>query len=128
MKVEFLHQANGASKELPLLKEVGQLKDYTQSDFPQYPPIQPRTMFDNLDDREMAAANPQIRSFLQTAFMMSCSHAYEVWQYMVSKGYYPLEAAQPDTIAKVGGMYQVIPEDQPQIQQYLNQYQNPIVP
>jgi hypothetical protein len=49
----------------------------------------------------MEAANPELRSFLQTAFMMSCSHAYDVWQYMVSKGYYPLEAAQPDIIGKV---------------------------
>lgn len=146
MKVEFLHQTSGSDKELPLLKEVGQLTDYTQSNFSQYPPVQPRTMIDNFDDREMAtsylltlkragreyawmameAANPELRAFLQTAFMMSCSHAYDVWQYMVSKGYYPLEAAQADTIGKVGGMYQVVPEDQPQIQQYINQYQNPV--
>jgi hypothetical protein len=53
MKVEFLHQASGAAQELPLLKEVGQLQDYTQSSFLQYPPIQPRTMIDNFDDREM---------------------------------------------------------------------------
>ncbi|MGI5878164.1 MAG: hypothetical protein ACOX7W_06110 [Christensenellales bacterium] len=42
------------------------------------------------------------------------------------KGYYPLEAAQPDVIGKVGGMYQVVPETEPQIQQYLHQYQNPV--
>jgi len=147
MKVEFLHQASGAEKELPLLKETGQLSDYTQSVFSQYPPIQPRILIDNMDDREMAtaylltlkragreyawnameAANPELRAFLQTAFMMSCSHAYDVWQYMVSKGYYPLEAAQPDVIGKVGGMFQVVPEDQPQIQQYLKQYQNAVL-
>jgi spore coat protein CotF len=147
MKVEFLHQASGAGQELPLLKEVGQLNDYTQSGCSQYPTVQPRTLIDNFDDREIAtaylltlkragreyawmameAANPELRSFLQTAFMMSCSHAYDVWQYMVSKGYYPLEAAQSDTIGKVGGMYRVVPEDQPQIQQYLNRYQNPMM-
>jgi spore coat protein CotF len=75
----------------------------------------------------MEAANPELRSFLQKAFMMSCSHAYDVWQYMVSKGYYPLEAAQPDIIGKVGGMYQVVPEDQPQIQNYLNKNQHPLM-
>ena len=144
VKVEFLHQASGADKDLPLLKEVGQLNDYTKSDFSQYPPIQPRTLIDNFDDREMAtaylltlkragreyawlameAANPELRSFLQTAFMMSCSHAYDVWQYMVSKGYYALEPATSESIDKVGSMFQAIPEDQPQIQQYLDSNQN----
>lgn len=147
MKVEFMHQAAGATKTLPLLKEEGRLKDYTQSTFASYPPIQPRTMVDNMNDREMAtaylltlkragreyawaameASNPQIRSFLQTAFMMSCSHAYEVWQYMVSMGYYPLEAADQNMTLKVGAMYQVIPEDQPQIQEYLKKYSNPAI-
>jgi spore coat protein CotF len=147
MKVEFLHQASGAEKELSLLKEAGNLQDTTKSSFNQYPPIQPRTMITDLNDREMAtaylltlkragreyawqameAANPEVRSFLQTAFMMSCSHAYDVWQYMVNKGYYPLEPADPNMIGKIGGMFQVIPEDQPQIQQYIRQYQNPAV-
>jgi spore coat protein CotF len=147
MKVEFLHQATGAAKTLPLLKEDGHLGDFTQSTFANYAPIQPRTMVDNMNDREMAtsylltlkragreyawsameASNPKIRSFLQTAFMMSCSHAYDVWQYMVSKGYYPLEAADQNMTVKVGAMYQVVPEDQPQIQQYLQKYQNPVV-
>jgi spore coat protein CotF len=147
MKVEFLHQVSGAEKELSLLKEAGNLEDYAKSTFNQYPPIQPRTMITDLNDREMAtaylltlkragreyawqameAANPEVRSFLQTAFMMSCSHAYDVWQYMVRKGYYPLEPADPNMIGKIGGMFQVIPEDQPQIQQYIRQYQNPAV-
>ncbi len=147
MKVEFLHQTTGAVKELPLLKENGQLNDYTQSAYANYPPIQPRTMVDQMNDREMAtaylltlkragreyawmameAANPELRSFLQTAFMMSCSHAYEVWQYMVGKGYYPLEAADQNAIGKVGGMFQVVNENQPQIQQYLHKYQNPVM-
>jgi spore coat protein CotF len=145
MKVEFLHQSAGAGKELSLLKEKGNLSDCTKSKFSQYPPIQPRILVDNMNDREMATAylltlkragreyawnamemaNPELRAFLQTAFMMSCSHAYDVWQYMVDKGYYPLEPADPNMIGKVGGMFQVIDEDQPQIQQYLRQYDNP---
>lgn len=147
MKVEFMHQTAGAEKELSLLKESGNLGDFTRSTFNQYPSIQPRTMIDNMNDREMAssylltlkragreyawlameAANPELRAFLQTAFMMSCSHAYDVWQYMVGKGYYPLEPADPNMVGKVGSMFQVIPEDQPQIQQYLRQYKNPAV-
>ena len=145
MKVEFLNSAQGATRELSLLKENGQLNDYTKSPVNQYPPVQPRTMVDNMNDREMAtaylltlkrsgreyawsameAANPEIRSFLQTAFMMSCAHAYDVWQYMVKKGYYPLEPADQTMISKIGTVYQIVPENQPQIQQYTNYYQNP---
>lgn len=144
MKVEFLTQANGATKELPLLKDNGQLSNNTVSPVGQYPPVQPRTMVDNMNDREMAtaylltlkragreyaysameAANPELRAFLQTAFNMSCSHAYDMWQYMVKKGYYALEPADQTMVAKVGAMYQVVPENGPQFQ-YLYQYQNP---
>lgn len=147
MKVEFMQKAEGAVKELPVLIENGRIGDFTQSTFPQYASIQPRTMVDNFNDREMAtaylltlkragreyawlameAANPEVRSFLQTAFMMSCSHAYDVWQYMVNKGYYPLEAADPALISKIGAMYQVIPEDIPQIRKYKDQHQNEAV-
>ncbi|MEK5174453.1 spore coat protein [Heyndrickxia sp. FSL W8-0496] len=74
----------------------------------------------------MEMANPEVRSFCQTAFMMSCSHAYDMWQYMVKKGYYPLETADPAVIGKIGAMHQVIPEDHSQIQQYMTQNQNPI--
>lgn len=143
MKVEFLNQVEGAKKELSLFKEEGKLGDYTQSPVSTYPPVQPRTMVENMNDREMATAylltlkragreyawsamemaNPEIRSFCQTAFMMSCSHAYDMWQYMVRKGYYPLEPADQTMISKIGAFYQVIPEDQQQIQQYIQNYQ-----
>ncbi|UFT99061.1 spore coat protein [Radiobacillus kanasensis] len=148
MKVEFLSQQEGAKLELPLFKEQGNLADYTQSPMNQYPPVQPRTMVQDMNDREMAtnylltlkrsgreyansameAANPELRSFLQTAFMMSCSHAYDMWQYMVQKGYYPLEPADQTMISKIGATYQVVPENQEIIQQALNKYnnQNPI--
>lgn len=146
MKVEFLNQMDGALKELPLLKEEGKLNDYTTSSMSTYPPMQPRTMVENMNDREMATsylltlkrsgreyawaamemANPEIRSFCQTAFMMSCSHAYDVWQYMVQKGYYPLEPADTAMVGKIGSMYQTVPEDQEQIQNYMSQHQNPV--
>lgn len=148
MKASFISQTEGATKELKLFKENGQLGNYTQSPAGQYPPVQPRTMIQDFNDREMAtaylltlkragreyanaameAANPELRSFHQTAFMMSCSHAYDMWQYMVKKGYYPLEQADPNMIGKIGAMYQVVPENQEPIQQYLNKYQgqNPI--
>ncbi|WP_458413109.1 spore coat protein [Schinkia sp. CFF1] len=145
MKVEFLNQTSGAKRELSLLKEEGLLNDFTMSPVMQYPPMQPRTMVDNMNDREMAtsylltlkragreyaysameAANPELRSFFQTCFTMSCTHAYDMWQYMVKNGYYPLEPADPNMITKIGAMYQVVPENQEQIQQYIHQYQTP---
>lgn len=70
-------------------------------------------------------ANPEIRSFCQTAFMMSCSHAYDMWKYMVGEGYYPLEPEDDAMVSKIGATYQVIPEDQQQIQQYIQNYQIP---
>jgi len=148
MKVEFLNQKEGAKTELSLLKEIGNLSDYTQSPVNQYPPVQPRTLVPDLNDREMATAylltlkragreyaysameiaNPELRSFLQTAFMMSCSHAYDMWQYMVKKGYYPLEPSDQNMVNKIGSAYQVVPEDQQIIQQALHKYtgENPI--
>lgn len=146
MKVEFLNQAEGAKKELSLLREDTKLGSFTSSNMASYPPVQPRTMVENMNDREMATAylltlkragreyawtamemaNPEVRSFCQTAFMMSCSHAYDIWQYMVKKGYYPLEEADATLTSKIGAMYQVIPEDKAQIQQYVSQYQNPV--
>lgn len=145
MKVEFLNKVDGAKKELPLLKEDRQVFDTTLETVTPAPAIQPRTMVENLNDREMATAylltlkragreyawaamemvNPEIRSFCQTAFMMSCSHAYDMWQYMALKGYYPIDNANPTDISKIGTMYQVVPENQEQIQQYMVNYQNP---
>lgn len=145
MKVEFLNAMDGAKRELSLLKEDGNLQDFTNGMKSQYTPVQPRTMVEDMNDREMATAylltlkragreyawsamemaNPEIRSFCQTAFMMSCSHAYDMWQYMVNRGYYPLEPADNAMISKMGSMYQIVPENQPQIQQYMSQYQNP---
>lgn len=149
MKVEFLNKVEGATTELPLFKEEGKiLSDFTQSNMNAYPTVQPRVTVKDMNDREMVtnylltlkragreyawsameSANPEIRSFLQTAFMMSCSHAYEVWQYMVSKGYYPLEPADQTMTTKIGAMYQIVPEDQEKIQAMMQKYagQNPI--
>ncbi|HYF84646.1 MAG TPA: spore coat protein [Clostridia bacterium] len=143
MKVEFINNQQGAQKELPRFKIQGNLPSYTQSKVAQYPPVQPRTTISDMNDREMAtaylltlkrsgreyawsamdAANPEIRGFLETAFLMSSSHAYDVWQYMVEKGYYPLEQANQQMTTKIGNMYQVVPEDQARVSQLAQQYQ-----
>ncbi|MDE5050918.1 spore coat protein [Niallia taxi] len=145
MKVEFLNKREGATTELPLLKEEAKLNQFTEMVAPQAPPVQPRTVVENMNDREMATAylltlkragreyawnamemaNPEIRSFCQTAFMMSCSHAYDTWQYMVKKGYYVLEPADEMAVQKMGSMYLLVPETNPQMQAHLMN-QNPI--
>ncbi|MGG0739030.1 spore coat protein [Niallia taxi] len=145
MKVEFLNKREGATTELPLLKEEAKLNQFTEMVAPQAPPVQPRTVVENMNDREMATAylltlkragreyawnamemaNPEIRSFCQTAFMMSCSHAYDIWQYMVKKGYYVLEPADEMAVQKMGSMYLLVPEANPQMQAHMMN-QNPI--
>ncbi len=147
MKVEFLNKIDGAKKELPLLREDTKVTNETLQMVQPAPAIQPRTIVENMNDREMATAylltlkragreyawsamemvNPEIRSFCQTAFMMSCSHAYDMWQYMASKGYYPVENANPEDISKIGSMYQIVPENSAQFQQYMANHQNPTV-
>ena len=145
MKVEFLNNQQGATKELARFKIDGNLTSYTQAVANQYLPVQPRTSVRDMNDREMVTAylltlkragreyawaametaNPEIRSFLETAFLMSSSHAYDVWQYMVNKGYYPLEQADQQMTAMIGSMYQIVPENQ-QINQLANQYQSAV--
>ncbi|MEK4666585.1 spore coat protein [Niallia sp. FSL R7-0271] len=144
MKVEFLNKREGATKELPLLKEEAKMNQFTEMIAPQAPPVQPRTLVENMNDREMATAylltlkragreyawnamemaNPEIRSFCQTAFMMSCSHAYDMWQYMVKKGYYVLEPADEMAVQKMGSMYLLVPETDQQMNGYMMN-QNP---
>jgi len=146
MKVEFINNQQGAQRELPRFKIDGNLTSYTQSIASQYPPVQPRTAVKDMNDREMVTAylltlkragreyawaametaNPEIRGFLETAFLMSSSHAYDVWQYMVKKGYYPLEQADQQMTAKIGNMYQVVPENQERVSQLARQYENAI--
>jgi Spore coat protein len=56
----------------------------------------------------MEASNPGLRAFLEDAFKMSSHHAYDVWQWMVKKGYYPLEAADQNVMHTLGQMYNVV--------------------
>lgn len=58
----------------------------------------------------MEASNPDIRQFLEDAFTMSCNHAYDVWQWMVNKGYYPLEPASGSTLNTISSVYKEVRE------------------
>ena len=53
----------------------------------------------------MEASNPELREFLKDAFTMSCNHAYEVWQWMVKKGFYPLSPAPQTEINATGSIF-----------------------
>lgn len=53
----------------------------------------------------MEASNPEIRQFFKDAFTMSCNHAYDVWQWMVKKGFYPLAPAPQDETNVIASIY-----------------------
>lgn len=130
MKVQYLSKADGATQKLNVPKLPNNLQDYTKSPTNNFPPITPRTDVQQMNDREIAtaylltlkragreyawsameASNPGVREFLKDAFTMSCNHAYEVWQYMVKKGYYPLEPASQSTLNTMATIYKEVRE------------------
>lgn len=127
LKVEYLSRPDGPTGTLQVPPLNNTLPNYTQPQTDDQP-LTPRTQVNSLDDREIAtaymltlkragreyawsameASNPGLRSFLIDAFTMSCHHAYDVWQWMVKKGYYPLEAADQATMQTLGNMYHVV--------------------
>lgn len=129
IKVEYLSKAEGAQTQLPIPELNPTLQSYTNAPVNTYTPVTPRTSIQDFNDREIAtaylltlkragreyawsameASNPELRVFLQNAFLMSCNHAYDVWQWMVKKGYYPLEAADQMVTSKIGNMYGIVP-------------------
>lgn len=128
MKVEFLSEMGGAQTTLPIPDLNVVLRSYTESPAQHYSPATPRTDVQDFTDQEIAtsylltlkragreyawaameASNPRIRLFLEDAFRMSCRHAYDVWQWMVKRGYYPVEAAPMESQQIMGQMFQVI--------------------
>jgi spore coat protein CotF len=96
-------------------------------------PVQPEVKLAKLNDRAIAtsylltlkragreyawsafeASTPQLRAFLEDAFRM-CSHqAYDVWQYMARKGWYPVVQASNQSVHAIQHMYQQVPFQQP---------------
>lgn len=125
MKVEFVKNATGANQKLNVPNLNAVLQDFTKSPTNVFPPITPGTSLQKLNDREIAtgylltlkragreyawsameASNPEIRQFLKDAFTMSCNHAYDVWQWMVKKGFYPLAPAPNDETNVIASIY-----------------------
>lgn len=56
----------------------------------------------------LECSNPDLRTFLENAFLNSNRHAYDIWQYMITKGYYPLAQAPAADIQKVGDVYPIV--------------------
>lgn len=129
MKVEYLSNAEGTAARLPVPDIQPVLQSFTISSANPVP-ITPRTSLQQFNDREIATAylltlkragreyawsamemsNPGIRTFLEDAFRM-CSHqAFDVWQWMVKKGFYPLEPAPQTTMNTLGALYQTVKE------------------
>lgn len=64
----------------------------------------------NYASATLECAHPELRTFLENAFLNSSRHSYEVWQYMTERGYYPLAPAPQEDIQTVGSMYQIVPQ------------------
>jgi spore coat protein CotF len=59
----------------------------------------------------MEMSNPEIREFCESAFTMASHHAYDIWQWMVKKGYYALDEAPQNIQSTIGDMYKIVPQD-----------------
>lgn len=141
-KVEYLRETK-VSKRLPVPAFTDTLQNHVESPVP-LQPVTPRVSVQSLNDREIAtsflltlkragreyawaameAGNPDLRLFLEDAFQMSSHHAYDVWQWMVKKGYYALERAPMQTIEAIGNMFNPVPQ-QTMPQQTVPQQQTP---
>lgn len=128
MKVEYLTKMEGAQTKLPLPDLNVVLRSYSDSPAAEYSPLTPRVNVQDFNDQEIAtaylltlkragreyawaameASHPQIRIFLEDAFRMSCRNAYDVWQWMVKKGYYPVETAPQNETNVMGQMFQTV--------------------
>ncbi|HLO03860.1 MAG TPA: spore coat protein [Symbiobacteriaceae bacterium] len=127
-KVSLLQQ-NGMQIPFSASPLRATLADPTALPVPPAPAVTPRTDAQLLDDREiclsylltlkragreyawaaMEMANAEIRTFLEQAFMLSSHQAYDVWQYMVQHGWYPVHPADQAGQELIAGAYNPVP-------------------
>lgn len=128
-KVEFVQ--NQMTPDISTFKPdelKPELGSFTQAPVNSFPPAVPRLQVDQFNDREIATAyllnqksaaknyaaavvecaNPDLHTFLENAFLNSSHHAYDIWQYMTKKGYYPLSPAPLHEIQAIASIYQPI--------------------
>ena len=129
-KVEYLKRTSGAKTDLPVPDITSIIQNYTQSQAT-LQPVTPRVSVQTLDDREIAtsylltlkrtgreyawsameASNPELRHFFEDAFTMASHQAYDIWQWMVQKGYYALEKASSSAYSTIGQMYNPVQQE-----------------
>lgn len=129
-KVEYLSRTNGAKTGLPIPDITQIIESFIKSPVP-VQPVTPRTNVQQLDDREIATSylltlkragreyawsamemsNPEIRTFCEHAFTMASHHAYDIWQWMVKKGYYALDEAPQNILNTIGNMFKMVQQD-----------------
>ncbi|MBS4220811.1 spore coat protein [Bacillus sp. FJAT-49711] len=129
LKVEFVQSSSipDISKFQPDVLSP-KLNNYTQPPVNLTQAAAPRTNAQTHNDREIATAyllnqkaaaknyaasvlecaNPTLRTFLENAFLNSSRHSYEIWEYMMQKGYYPLTPATGEAIQTIGSLYQPV--------------------
>lgn len=56
----------------------------------------------------MEATNPKLRQFLKDAYMMSCNHSYEVYEWMAKNNYYPIIVTTPEQTGNIASIYNPI--------------------
>lgn len=131
IKVEYVKNPDGTRTKLQVPPLNHNTAFYNQA--PQSPePIVPRTSVPKFNDREIATAylltlkragreyawaameatHPDMRQFLEDAFTMASHHAYDIWQWMAKKGYYPLQQAPQNALQMIGGMYNTVENPQ----------------
>ncbi|MED1900773.1 spore coat protein [Bacillus thuringiensis] len=129
LKVEFVQSQNTPDIERFQPSKLNPvLVSYLKAPIEQYPSVAPSINGAPPNDRAIATgyllnqksaalnyagavlecANPNLRSFLEKAFLNSSRHAYDIWQYMVKKGYYPLSPAPESEIKAIANSYQPI--------------------
>ncbi|WP_459500390.1 spore coat protein [Bacillus sp. C1] len=127
LKVEFVQSdstPNISKFQPPKLKPV--LASYIEAPSQAYAPVTPSMDAQPPNDRSIAlgyllnqkssafncagslleCANPDLRTLLENTFLTSSHHAYDIWQYMVQKGYYQLSPAPSSEIQAIASMYQ----------------------
>lgn len=134
-KVEYLTEAEGSESPFPVPPMADTMESHVVAPTAPAPVMVPRTDATALNDREIASAylltlkragreyawaamempHPEVRTFLEDAFRM-CSHqAYDVWQWMAKRGYYPLQPAPEVSVRSIGAMYGLVPEQSVQL-------------
>ncbi|MEF2965020.1 spore coat protein [Paenibacillus sp. M1] len=132
MKVEFASKTQGSRDQLNV-PQIQAMPNPGMQAPASYQPVQPQIKLNQLDDRGIATSylltlkragreyawsafecsTVQLRVFLEDAFRM-CSHqAYEVWSYMVRKGWYMAQPAPDQTLQTMGQIYREVPYHQP---------------